>query len=68
MRRALAIAQSQSYRAHALRAATSLAHLLDGVGRGTEARAVLATELAAFTEGAETEDMDRARILLGELL
>jgi tetratricopeptide (TPR) repeat protein len=66
-RRALTIARARSERSLELRAATSLARLLVGLGRRAEARQTLAEVHAWFTEGFETADLRAGRGLLEEL-
>ena len=60
-------ARSQSARSWELRAATSLARLLQRHGRGVEALATLEPVHAGFTEGFETPDLRDAATLLAEL-
>ena len=66
-RRALEIARSQEAKSLELRAATSLARLLQTQGKPTEARALLAPVYAWFTEGFDTRDLVEAKALLEEL-
>jgi|SRR5579862_2173032 len=66
-REAMAIAARQPCRPIELRAATSLARLLLGSGRKTEARDVLAPLYATFTEGFRHSDWQAAKTLLAEL-
>ena len=65
--RAIAIAKDQSCRPLQLRAATSLARLLASKGRRAEARDLLASIYAGFTEGFERPDLLAASALLAEL-
>ena len=66
-RQALLVAREQSTHSHELRAAMSLARLMQRKGRLTEGRDVLAPALAWFTEGFETHDLREAGALLAEL-
>jgi tetratricopeptide (TPR) repeat protein len=66
-RRALAAARELGSRMLELRAAVSLASLLQERGRRAEAGTVLAPVFASFTEGFDVPDLVRARELLGEL-
>ncbi len=66
-RRALAIARSQEARAFELRAAMSLARLLQTQGAPREAHAILTPVYAWFTEGFATRDLVEAKALLDEL-
>ena len=66
-RRALEIARSQEAKSLELRAATSLARLLQTQGKPTEARGLLAPIYAWFTEGFDTRDLIEAKALLEEL-
>jgi len=63
----LDIAHGQGALAWSLRSATSLARLLQGLGHGTQARAVLEPIYRRFTEGYTTADLRAAASLLGEL-
>jgi class 3 adenylate cyclase/tetratricopeptide (TPR) repeat protein len=65
LQKALEVARAQGARSWELRAATSLARLLDERGRGDEGRATLAAAYGAFTEGFETYDLRAAAALLG---
>src|SRR5262249_35253125 len=65
-RRALAVSRSQSARALELRAATSLARLLERRGQREDGRALVAPLYRGFREGLETEDLARARACLDE--
>jgi predicted ATPase len=62
--RALEIARKQEARALALRSALSLARL---PARSREARELLRSLYASFTEGFDTKDLEDARALLNEL-
>jgi tetratricopeptide (TPR) repeat protein len=64
---AIAVAKSQQAHSLELRAATSLARLLLGHGRGAEARAQLAEAFGWFTEGFDTADLIEAKELLARL-
>lgn len=66
-REAMAIAARQPCRPLELRAATSLARLLGEVGRGGEARELLARLYGAFTEGFDMPDLLEATAVLAEL-
>jgi predicted ATPase len=66
-REAIAIAQRQSAKLWELRAATSLARLLDEDGRREEARQLLAPVYDWFTEGFDAADLKDAKALLAEL-
>jgi tetratricopeptide (TPR) repeat protein len=63
-RRALELARQRQERSLELRAATSLARLLDGRGKRDEAHAVLDPVYRWFTEGFDTKDVREARALL----
>ncbi len=65
--RAGEIAASQKALSLELRAAASLARVLEDRGRADEARAALAPVLARFGEGHTTGDLVAARALLAEL-
>jgi predicted ATPase len=65
--RAVEIARNQSAKSLELRAATSLARLLDQQGHRDEGRAMLADIYGWFTEGFDTADLKDARALLDEL-
>ncbi|HUF86780.1 MAG TPA: hypothetical protein VMM59_05300, partial [Thermohalobaculum sp.] len=67
LREALAIAEAQEALSWELRAATSLARLLQSRDRRAEAAACLAPVLERFTEGRETPDLRQAGELLAEL-
>jgi predicted ATPase len=64
---AIAIARSQEARSLQLRAATSLAKLLEAQGQPAAAHAVLAPIHAWFTEGLDTPDLKNAAGLLAVL-
>src|SRR5262249_35608518 len=65
--RAIEIARRQGAKSLELRAATSLSQLWARRGRATEGRALLSDVFHWFTEGFDTADLSRARLLLGEL-
>ncbi|MFN2227429.1 MAG: BTAD domain-containing putative transcriptional regulator, partial [Anaerolineae bacterium] len=67
LHQALDVARRQGARSWELRAATGLARLWQGQGRGAEARSLLAGVYGWFTEGFETPDLQVARALLDEL-
>ena len=67
MRRALTIARHQQAKSLELRAAMSLARLLQRQGKGDAARELLASIYAWFTEGFDTADLQEARALLEEV-
>jgi class 3 adenylate cyclase/tetratricopeptide (TPR) repeat protein len=64
--RALEVARRQQATTLELRAATSLARLLRGRGRGAEGRAVLDDVVRCLGEGSDTQDVRDAVALLGE--
>ncbi len=64
---ALEIGRSQGAVAFELRAATALARQHAAQGRTADARATLAPQYEAFTEGLDTADLRAARALLREL-
>jgi predicted ATPase len=64
MREAVAYAHGLEARAFELRAATSLARLLDASGRADEGRDLLVPLLEWFSEGHGTADLVTARALL----
>ena len=64
---AIDVAEGQENRAAALRAASDLARVLQGRGEMTEARTLLAPQVAAFTEGFDLPDLQDARALLASL-
>ncbi|MCA1694961.1 MAG: hypothetical protein LC749_09615, partial [Actinobacteria bacterium] len=66
-RQALDVAAVQGAKALGLRAATSLARLLQQQGRAGRGRAVLASMYGQFTEGYDTLDLRAAKTLLKEL-
>jgi class 3 adenylate cyclase/predicted ATPase len=66
-RTAVTVAGEQATRGCELRAATSLARLLAGQGKRTEARDLLVPIYGWFTEGFGTLDLKEARALLDEL-
>jgi len=66
-REALQLAVAQQARSLSLRAATGLARLLAGSGRGAEATALLRPELDWFTQGLQSPDLKTARALLETL-
>jgi adenylate cyclase len=65
--RALELADELGARSLALRAATSLARLLQRDGRRAEAAAILAPRYEGFSEGWDTADLRTARALLDAL-
>ncbi|MEM5313642.1 adenylate/guanylate cyclase domain-containing protein [Paraburkholderia sp. JHI869] len=65
--KAIAVARAQGARSLALRAASSLARLLQRAGRADEARQVLSEVFDTFTEGFDTADLQEARTLLDAL-
>jgi class 3 adenylate cyclase/tetratricopeptide (TPR) repeat protein len=66
-RTALATAQQQKARSHALRAALSLARLQVATGRSSELQTVLAPALAGFAPTVEVPDVAEAQALLAKL-
>jgi predicted ATPase len=66
-RTAVAVAREQGTRGFELRAAVSLARLLDDQGRRDEARELLAPVYSWFTEGFDTYDLQEAKALLETL-
>ena len=66
-REALAIARRLGSKAYELRATVSLARMLDRHGKRDEARAMLSTTYASFTEGFDTADLKDAKSLLARL-
>lgn len=66
-RQALEVAAVQGAKALGLRAAVSLARLLQQQGRAGRGRAVLASMYGQFTEGFDTLDLKAAKTLLEEL-
>jgi predicted ATPase len=67
LHQALELARNQKSRSLELRAAVSLARLLQKQGRVAEGRGLLAECYAWFTEGLDTPDLQEARALLEEL-
>jgi predicted ATPase/DNA-binding winged helix-turn-helix (wHTH) protein len=67
LQRSLAIARRQGALSWELRTSMSLARLWQGQGRMTQARKLLRTAMAQFTEGFETRDFFEAKELLEEL-
>jgi predicted ATPase len=65
--RALTVARDQRARMWELRAATSLARLLNDQGRWGEAHSLLAPVYGWFTEGFDTQDLKEAKALLAAL-
>jgi class 3 adenylate cyclase/predicted ATPase len=61
LKEAIEVARSQSAKSLELRAATSLARLWQTQGRRDDARDLIRPICAWFTEGADTEDLKRAR-------
>jgi hypothetical protein len=66
-RDAIAVARGQQAKSLELRAATGLARLLRDLGKGCEARDLLAPVHGWFTEGLDTPDLVEAQALLAEL-
>jgi predicted ATPase len=66
-RKALRISREQGTRGFELRAAVSLARLLNDHSRVTEARDLLAPVYNWFTEGFDTPDLEEAKALLEAL-
>jgi predicted ATPase len=66
-RTAIEISRKQHAKSWELRASTSLAVLLKGLGRRDEARTMLAEIYGWFTEGFDTADLKDAKALLDEL-
>src|SRR5262249_46513947 len=64
---ALAIARTQQAKSFELRAATSLARLLQQQGKRQEANDLLAPVYGWFTEGFDTVDLQDAKVLLEAL-
>lgn len=67
LRAALDYARGQQARSFELRAATSLARLLNDTGRRDDAREVLKPVYGWFTEGHDTADLAAARAVLEEI-
>jgi len=65
--RSLDLTRSQGARSLELRAASDLASLMQGEGRASEALKLLQSVYAQFSEGFETADMQRARLILNGL-
>ena len=65
--RAIEVARGQGAKSFQLRAATSLARLLQSANHREQARATLASIYDSFTEGFDTADLKDARVLLEEL-
>ena len=65
--RGLATARRQNARLFELRTATSLAQVWRDVGRGDDARALLAPTYGWFTSGHDTVDLSRARAVLDSM-
>ena len=65
--RGLATARRQNARLFELRAAASLAQVWRDVGRGDDARALLAPTYGWFTSGHDTVDLSRARAVLDSM-
>jgi predicted ATPase len=66
-RKAVAVAREQGTRGFELRAATSLARLLAGNGKRSEAQDLLAPVYGWFTEGFDTQDLTDAKAVLDEI-
>ncbi len=66
-RRAIEIARQQQAKSFELRAAMSLARLLQRQGQREEGRAILADTYGWFTEGFDTADLNDAKELLDQL-
>ena len=66
-RQALALARNRGEKSFELRAATSVARLLQASGRRDEARAAVSGTYSWFTEGFETADLKAAKTLLQTL-
>jgi class 3 adenylate cyclase/predicted ATPase len=67
LKRAIDVSRSQEARSLELRAATSLATLLQSQGRNGEARNLLDPVYRWFSEGADTHDLQRAREVLASI-
>jgi len=65
--RALAVARAQQAKSWELRAAMSMARLWRDQGRRDEARDLLAPLYGWFTEGFDTRDLKKAKVLIDEL-
>jgi predicted ATPase len=66
-RQAIAVARREQTKSFELRAAVSLARLLQGQGRAAEGRELLAETYGRFTEGWESRDLREAKDLLDRL-
>jgi DNA-binding SARP family transcriptional activator len=66
-RHAIEVARGQEAKSFELRAATSLARLLQTQGRAEEARPMLSEIYGWFTEGFDTADLMEAKAVLGRL-
>jgi predicted ATPase len=64
---ALTVARAQQAKSWELRAAMSLARLFSDQGKRQAARDLLAPVYDWFTEGFDTRDLRKAKVLLGEL-
>jgi predicted ATPase len=64
---ALAVARKQQAKSWELRAAMSMARLWRGQGKREEASELLAPVYGWFTEGFDTRDLKKAKVLLNEL-
>ncbi len=67
LQQALTVARNQEAKSLELRAATSLARLLQQQGNAAEARGLLAPLYDWFTEGFDTADLQEAKALLTDL-
>jgi Tetratricopeptide repeat len=67
LQRSLAIARRQGALSWELRTSVSLARLWQGQGRTAQARKLLQTAMAQFTEGFDTRDFFKAKELLQQL-
>jgi tetratricopeptide (TPR) repeat protein len=67
LRGSIKVAQAQGARSLELRAATSLASLLQARGRSADAQRLLSPIFGWFSEGFETQDLRNAKALLKEL-
>ncbi len=66
-RHAIEVARKSGALSWELRAATSLARMLAGVGKQDEARRTLSSALEKFTEGFQTYDLIQAKTILDDL-
>ena len=66
-RQAITVARREQTKSFELRAAVSLARLLQGQGRAAEGRELLAETYGRFTEGWESRDLREAKDLLDSL-